>query len=486
MQLSRLGRWIWGLTACAALVFGVGVASVNGATPQSSGLDPEVAAAFGLDDGTVVSIDMDRTPNVPVTIVVPINGTDYALNLSPHSVRTDDFVFLVQVAGGSLEERDPGPIRTLRGTIEGLSGSSVAGSMLETGLVASIEMPDGDVFWIEPLASKMPHADRDLFVVYHSDDARSPDGQCGVTEAMLANVARIELEPDEPEYSSGGVISVAELGIDADVEYFNRWGSEQGTRDRIELVINTMNEQYERDVELIHLITTIIIRTSEPDPYSSRDPETLLFEFLNHWNSNQGAVRRDTAHLFTGKNLFGNVIGIAFLGVICNRSSAYGLVQSDCCGGLRWATDLSAHEIGHNWNADHCNCPGWTMHTALQGANKFHANFTIPEVIAFRNSRGCLDVLGSVTLPFLEEWPTQTFDIFKWVETAGVSISTGGSNEPSAPFAALLNSADTLESREIDASGVNPAGILNFSFYLEEKFTEGNDTFFADYQDSEG
>ena len=64
---------------------------------------------------------------------------------------------------------------------------------------------------------------------------------------------------------------------------------------RIESVINTMNLQYESEVGISHSITTILVRTTSNDPYSSSDAVTLLNQFRNHWNSSQGSIQRDVA-----------------------------------------------------------------------------------------------------------------------------------------------------------------------------------------------
>ena len=65
------------------------------------------------------------------------------------------------------------------------------------------------------------------------------------------------------------------------------------------------------------------------DPYSGvTDPNSLLNEFRTVWNSQMTGVARDVAHLFTGRDLDGSVIGIAWIGVVCNNPAyAYGLSQ---------------------------------------------------------------------------------------------------------------------------------------------------------------
>ncbi|HZL98689.1 MAG TPA: zinc-dependent metalloprotease family protein, partial [Planctomycetota bacterium] len=189
---------------------------------------------------------------------------------------------------------------------------------------------------------------------------------------------------------AAGTLKVAELACDADFEYFSHYGTVAAVENRINTVINAMNAQYENEVGITHEITTIIVRTSSSQPYTSTDPNTLLNQFRTQWTSNHGNVTRDVAHLFTGKELAGSVIGIAWLGVICNSSYGYGLVQSDFSGNFAYSTDLSAHELGHNWNANHCTCPSYTMNPYITGANSFDPAASVPPITSFRDSVGCL------------------------------------------------------------------------------------------------
>jgi hypothetical protein len=69
---------------------------------------------------------------------------------------------------------------------------------------------------------------------------------------------------------------------------------------------------------------------------------------------------------------------------------AYCLAESDCCGSLGCATDLTAHELGHLWGGNHCSCTGNTMNSYLTCTNNFSSG-TINDIIAHRNSRNCLD-----------------------------------------------------------------------------------------------
>ncbi|MHC4066897.1 MAG: zinc-dependent metalloprotease family protein, partial [Planctomycetota bacterium] len=198
------------------------------------------------------------------------------------------------------------------------------------------------------------------------------------------------------EACGGGFPCLAELACDADYPYFLHYGSVSAVENRINTVINLVNIQYEEEVEIIHEITAVIVRTSSAaDPYSTSVAEDLLGQFRSHWQNNHGNIQRDLAQLFTGRNLNGGTIGIAWLDAVCS-SFAYSVVESDCCGSLGCATDLSAHEMGHNWGSGHCSCPGWTMHPSIQCANRFTSG-SISQIVSYRNSiQFCLEAGGDM------------------------------------------------------------------------------------------
>ncbi|MCH7721056.1 MAG: hypothetical protein IH988_08725 [Planctomycetes bacterium] len=382
---------------CVVALLVVGPAMASGAVDSGSVVstapDPDlVNQVLNLSASTVVTLEVPDTPGQAITIALPIEGVEYTLDLRPHSVRAPGYQLLVQIEDGSIVQAKPGIVRTLRGTLAEVPGSIVAGSLLESGLKARIVFPDDSgSYWVERLAAHFSDADENLYVVYHDDDKLPSDSRCG-------NDGSLEIDGHEHGGQASGRgaacgtgLCTAELGIDADFEYFQDHGSSvPNTEAQIEAVINTMNVQYETETDITHLITAIIVRTSEPDPYSSSNYFTLLVQFRNEWLNNQGGIPRDAAQLFTGKDL-GGVIGVAWdIGVICT-TGAYCLVVSDFNGSFSCATDLSAHEMGHLWDADHCSCPNNTMYAFITCANDFHDTFTVPEIIAHRDSRTCLD-----------------------------------------------------------------------------------------------
>jgi hypothetical protein len=354
---------------------------------QGNLLQVQTNMAFGLQSSNIITLNGPFTPGQMLITDLDLAGMPVTLEMAPASIRHAEFALTVVSAAGERDV-DPGDFRTMRGSILEDPGSIVAGSLLDDGLYARISLTSGDDYWLEPLTARVPAARPGQYVLYHNDDTISRAGTCGA-DSLAHNEPKIVPPPAGNTYTMG-MHYTADLGVDSDLQFYQKWKTKAAVKNRVELVINTMDVQYQRDVDITHRITKIIVRTTQ-GPYTSFDASTLLNQFRSEWNSNQGGIKRDVAQLFTGKNLNGSVIGVAWLGVICNKSQGYSLVQSDCCGSLNCAADLSAHELGHNWNAGHCSCNSYTMNSSLTCSNRFHPNSTIPAMISYRNSRGCID-----------------------------------------------------------------------------------------------
>ncbi len=369
-------------------------------TPEPPGLLDNANAVLGLRKSNLVRLNLPEQANRPLELIVPIEGRNVVLDLKPYSVRSANYQVMAENDDGDLIARPDSPIRTLRGMARGIPGSIVSASRLPEGLQAHIQLPDGENYWIEPIGKQIAGARAGDHVFYKHEDVLDQGGTCAAT--LVAEFVEGAADQSNPGTSSAEQLSVAEVACDADYEYFQNYGSTTNVSDRIESIINTVNVQYERDVAITHLVGTIIVRTNSSDPYTSSDSSTLLDQFRIHWENNHNNIPRDVAHLFTGRDLDGSTIGIAYLSVICNGSFAYGISQSDFTSNFACVTDLTAHELGHNWGADHCSCSGFTMNPSITCANQFNATDTIPQIESFRDSRSCLDQ----TSPTPPEAPT--------------------------------------------------------------------------------
>lgn len=357
-------------------------------------LHEQVNEVVGLSRSELMPLPTHHIqPSVAFELAIPIQGQVHNIHLTPHSNRAEGFRVRAQIADGSLVDVDPGPIQTVRGFSETDPDMLISGAVHGDGLLLSLIRADGETFWIEPVAAHIVDADHDLHVIYNAADADCDEGTCGGPFGLAQFVG-----DDEPQEIGGGTAAgincmVAEIAIDADFPYYQALGSNvDNVINNVEQIINTINIQYENQVGIVHEITEIVVRTSSAqNPYTTNQAGTLLSQFRNVWSSApESSIPRDLAHLLTGQNLSGSTIGIAWLGSVCQSIFGNHYALSQRLTNFNCMTDLVAHELGHNWSAQHCSCPGNTMNPSLTCANSFSSG-TANSILSFKNNLSCLE-----------------------------------------------------------------------------------------------
>ena len=393
---GRMPRCVAVATAAAAIFVGAGTAmaqSKGGKADQRGEMMLNARAAAALEVSQIEIFNMDRLFDLEPQIRqdIPYQGMTYEIVIRPHSVRTDDIVVYDHGADGVLRAVDPGPTTTFRGQVAGQLGSDVAVSVLDGRLEGLIRLEDGTQLWFGSLADRMFGAPNDLYGIFDARHVLGHNSICGggIVPPNAHPIADAPAQQQgERDSDRGGIMVTSRLGLDADFEYYSEFNSFSQTQARMEAVVNTVNLQYQNEVGISHQIAQIIVRTTDSsDPYTANTASDLLGQFRTWWNDNVTSLRSH-AHLFTGKDLDGGFIGFAFIGAVCNDDFGYGVSEATFSNNFAVITDLVAHELGHNWNANHCTCtsPPYTMNPSLTGANTFNPSITRPDIVEFRNN----------------------------------------------------------------------------------------------------
>lgn len=374
-----------------------------------------------------------------------INGQVVVLYLEPHSLRSANFEVWTPNPGGGMQKLASPPSHTVRGTIIGWDSTVVVGSLNNGQFSGRIKTANLGTWFIQPLTSVMPGAPQSAHVCYSAADVVSTGHFCGVTDGQhpvdpigqhAPGHQNERPSPGESPSTPGptspsdehpmpeppgplplGLGNVCEIAFDADFEFFQLNGaSVANTVDDIERVMVDVDEIYRSEVGISYIVNRILVRTAEPDPYTTFEHEALTNQFRSEWENNQPG-ERDIAHLMTGKDINGGTIGYAFIGEVCNRDGiihdgAYGFSQSRYSSNMALRVGLTAHELGHNWNATHCaeisngECPTsfpptcGIMCACNGGCNGSLTTFgqsNIDQIVEHRNSRGCLGTNPSIT-----------------------------------------------------------------------------------------
>lgn len=460
------------LTALACTLFIPAAQSMAGDAPPKGGETPRIE---GVSAYEIQSIAVPAGIPESVDIKFELNGRMETVHLVRTSLRSPKARLLLDRGNGTLEEAPLPPHRTYRGTLLS-TGTVASASIIDGRITAMVDLPS-DTLFIQPASELIPGRKAGEHVIYrHANVHPIGDHRCGNDEFKLGVPDWMIDMPLDPaaggvvEPSEGGVggttPSIAEIAFDADFEFFQLNASNAiNVVNDIETVMNNVSTVYDRDVNITYEFTTFVVRTTAADPYTTVIMNDLLCEFRNKWNTApENQIQRDVAQLFTGKNVTGNVIGLAWLGVLCNQvgndcasvnNLAYSCVESRFTGVADFRTSLSAHELGHNWQAQHCDTanPCNIMCSAInscQGTTGTNLKFSPTEqgqIIAFRNAVGCDPALPApIALPFSDSFDgTAAINQNNWIYVKGAAVSTAAVGEPSPTRSINLDAIGNLE-----------------------------------------
>ncbi|VAX39571.1 hypothetical protein MNBD_PLANCTO03-1672 [hydrothermal vent metagenome] len=439
-----------------------------------------------LADFSIQRLDLPAD-NVSFITEIALDGTVYGVWIDPQSFRTENARATIVDAQGNLVDIPlPAPL-TVRGQIEGLPEARAAGSRMGGGLHLTIALPgahETEIWSVQPLSDAIEGADPALHVVHRADDMDIKEHYtCGVDDNGLRQVQN---DGDNSGNNTRALL-VCELAVDADFEFYGRNGnSEANTIADIDTVIARTSAAYESQCNVTFVIPHYQIWTTSNDPYTSSDAGTRLTQVRNWWNSNMGGVNRDLCHAFTGVNLNGNIIGVAWLSAVCGPNG-YGLAQSRYTNNMNSRSALTSHEIGHNFSAGHCDGSGdcHIMCSGLGGCNglgnpAYFGVASANKITNYAANRPCLDE-GGLSYPFLEEWPTTTINADTWPTNNGGVSNTNGTNEPSSPNSLNLDGTDNINSASISLADVTETPFV--SFYAQHKGVEAGETLTFEYKD---
>jgi hypothetical protein len=256
--------------------------------------------------------------------------------------------------------------------------------------------PDG-LYFVEPAAKYISSANESAFVLYEASDIKESSGACGASlaEEVSAGKNLVPHLPLDTSAPSQALSLDVELATEADFEYVTAFGGSSGANSEILSIMNEVEGVYESEFGLTFSISVSAQHTwnTASDPYVSANAETMLGEFTDYWNANFSGIARDVAHMWTGKDMDGSTIGIAYVGVVCQFPSAsYGVSQK--LSNTPGKFILTAHEIGHNFNAQHSNAATGCSNTIMQssiGTGFTFCQFSRNEISAFTNTNSsCL------------------------------------------------------------------------------------------------
>lgn len=268
---------------------------------------------------------------------------------------------LLQAKAGSSDS----DIELLRGQVNGDARSWARISMID-GKMQGMLWDGAELYVIEPLAKlrdALPaytDVDADTTAIFRLADVTMTPGaaSCGTdttttsatkgTDAYNAMVNELKGSPTIMQ--AVGATRRLDISVLADTLLLNRFGTDTKARQELLARLNNVDGIYSSAPLGVQISVASIDFGDSLSATTSAD--SLLKELGDLRRRSPNLNSRGLTHLFTGRDLDGTTVGIAFISSVCDRQYGAGLTEAR--NRSAWTESLiTAHEIGHNFGAPH-------------------------------------------------------------------------------------------------------------------------------------
>ncbi len=272
-------------------------------------------------------------------------------------------------------------VEIYRGELAGREGSWVR-MVVANGVPSGMFFDGQEYFAIEAPGDSI--VDTDVPVVFRLADATVAPGamSCGSTDLSMSAAAAAESLVGELHTAAEaqGAIEEIEVGVIGDFEFTNAKGSDANAAAAITTRLNNVDGIFSSQVGVQISVTTIETFSTDTDPFTTNDAGNLLEQLSDYRLATPAQNSNGLTHLYTGRDLDGTTVGIAWTGALCSDYFGAGLSEGN--DSATFDSLIAAHEIGHNFGSPHDGEAGsacesetgdWLMSPRLNGVDRFSA-----------------------------------------------------------------------------------------------------------------
>jgi Metallo-peptidase family M12 len=296
-------------------------------------------------------------------------------------------------------------IKPYRGSSSGMAGSWVRLTRTREGWRGIVS--DGhELYAVEPVSTST------MSVIYRLADAIIPDGAAycgtetdenligGATRRATASQAYSSIAKDlSRKDTNRPATQQLVVGVVADHTFTDNLGSDPASE--IVARMNVVDGIWSSQAGISIVLGPVTVLTDTTDTFTSTTtPIDLLSEVANYRAKLAASNSAALTHLMTGRALDGNIVGISYLGAVCDGNYSASLsanITSTTEGAL-----ITAHELGHSFNAVHDGVAGvcastpqtYLMAPTINFSNQF-SSCSLTSIAAKAQTASCVQAVST-------------------------------------------------------------------------------------------
>lgn len=324
----------------------------------------------------------------------------WTFTLEESELLSSNYIEIVAAKDGS-RKRTTSVARTYSGILKG--GEGRISLSIDQDFFSAVIVEGGQTWYVEQTQYLNGETDGEVVVMYNVRDViAGQSGTCGVenTEQRV----RTFLDEKEGMRALEGGCKVVDLAIASDESMLLKYGSASAVFNHNIAVMNNVavlfRHEFNDNIEF-RIVGQYLSEAKSQDPLTpatdSGDPTTLLWSFSAWAEAGNFEVAHTLGQFWTNRDFSGSAVGIAWVNSICT-TSAYHALQ-DYGGNMASMGVLAAHEIAHNFGANHdasgsptIMAPSVNQTTTWSGASKSAVNNQL-------SSRSCFTGCSGPVLP---------------------------------------------------------------------------------------
>lgn len=317
--------------------------SVDPAVAQKS-----VLITKDLKEKTILSLDaklnnrlLTLAPEVLQISLPSVNGA-FELQLIKQDITTFDFSVVTDKSNGQPIDYTKG--LHYRGIVKNQPGSVVAISFFDNEVMGLISTDEGN------FNLGLVTGTTDTYVLYNDKKLEGKTAaSCGTPDMPAGFVIK-----DKAVSGEKATVRCVKVYLETDYDLFQNKGSATNVTNYVSGLFNQVAALYQNE-NIVTQISQLYVWTSN-DPYSGSSSGN----YLDAFRATRTTFNGDIAHLV---NMTGNLGGVAYVDVICNKSYGYAFSCIDPSYNnvptYSWSVEVFTHEMGHNLGSPHTQSCSW-------------------------------------------------------------------------------------------------------------------------------